>query len=60
MRTLCKKKIGVATRQGKVREKIFLPDQGIVRELWKMSGNFSKLTHVRELSGNFLIFTQFQ
>ena len=38
--------------QGKTK---FSPGQGIVREFWKMSGNFCHLTHVRELSGNFVM-----
>ena len=48
--------IRVATRQGKNEGKTkFSPGQGIVREFWKMSGNFCHLTHVRELSGNFVM-----
>ena len=35
----------VAMHQGKTK---FSPVQGIVREFWKMSGNFHHLTHVGE------------
>ena len=38
--------------QGKIREKQnFL----LVREFWKISGKFCHLTHVWELSGNFVM-----
>ena len=33
----------------------FSTGQGIVREFWKMAGIFCHLTHVRELSGNFVM-----
>ena len=49
----------VATGQGKVREKqIFLQVREKSGNFEKMSGNFGHLTHVRELSGNFVMSCQ--
>ena len=46
----------VATCQGNVREKqIFLQVREKSGNFEKMSGNFGHLTHVRELSGNFVV-----
>ena len=49
----------VATCQGNVREKQnFLQVKEKSGNFEKMSGNFSHLTHVRELSGNFVMSCQ--
>ena len=49
----------VATCQGNAREKLnFLQVREKSGNFEKMSGNFGHLTHVRELSGNFVISCQ--
>ena len=51
--------IRVATCQGNVREKQnFLQAREKSGNFEKMSGNFSHFTHVRELSGNFVMSCQ--
>ena len=50
----------VATCQGKVREKQnFLQVRELSGNFEKMSGNFSHLTNVREMSGNFVMTIKF-
>ena len=52
--------IRVATCQGKVREKQnFLQVRELSGNFEKMSGNFSHLTNVREMSGNFVMTIKF-
>ena len=50
----------VATCQGKVREKQnFLQVRELSGNFEKMSGNFGRLTNVREMSGNFVMTIKF-